>query len=193
MIPALGAGCGCAATAVAGLLCVPLLLTATTSAPPAAVTGAPVRPAAPGVTSCTAAVSCQTVPVELPWVAAGFAPDRFTSPPGQCTSWAAALWPGADGRGVTWGGDAWEWLANAAAVGIGVSTEPSVGAIAVFPRTASVGGEWGHVAVVLAVTPTSIDITEMNWRAPFVVDERTLPWPGAGTAGFIPLPAGAGR
>ena len=49
----------------------------------------------------------------------------------------------------------------------------------------------GHVAVVLAVAPTSFVITEMNWAGRFVVDERTVALDDGGITGFIPVPADA--
>jgi len=92
---------------------------------------------------------------------------------------------------VTWSGDAWEWYANAAAAGYTVSSSPSVGAIAVFARSANNGGEWGHVAVVLAVDANSFVVSEMNREGRSVVDRRTVPVDDAGLSGFIPVPADA--
>jgi hypothetical protein len=182
------AGCGCVAALLLFVVAAPVLLFG--GAGSAATAGADQIVAAGGA-SCAPAVGCQHIPAELIGVPAGFFPDRFTNPPGECTSWAAALWPGHRGRGVTWSGDAWEWYANAAAAGYTVSSSPSVGAIAVFARNANDGGDWGHVAVVLGVGPNSFVITEMNWDGRSVVDRRTLPTDVAGLTGFIPVPADA--
>jgi hypothetical protein len=181
------AGCGCLAVVVMFVLCAPLMLFGGGSA--TAAGGDRVVPS--GGSSCAAAVGCQAIPAELIGVPQGFFPDRFTTPPGECTSWAAALWPGHHGGGVTWSGDAWSWYGNAAGAGYTVSTTPSVGSIAVFARTAAGNGQWGHVAVVLAVTSASFVITEMNRADRFVVDERTVALDDGGLTGFIPVPADA--
>lgn len=182
------AGCGCLATLVLFVVCSPLLLFGGGHTA-ASASADQLIPAGGG--SCAPAVSCQRIPPELVGVPQAFFPDRFTDPPGECTSWAAALWPGHQGRGVTWSGDAWEWYVNAAAAGYDVSSMPSVGAIAVFARSANDGGEWGHVAVVVGVSAHSFVITEMNRDGRFVVDERTVPLDDAGLTGFIPVPADA--
>lgn len=181
------AGCGCLASLVLFVVCAPLLLF---SGGNAASAGAD-QVIAAGGTSCAPAVGCQAIPTELSGIPVGFFPDRFTNPPGECTSWAAALWPGHHRRGVTWSGDAWEWYGNAAAAGYVVSPTPSVGAIAVFQRSANDGGEWGHVAVVLAVSAASFVITEMNRDGRFLVGQRRVSVDAAGLAGFIPVPADA--
>jgi CHAP domain len=182
------AGCGCLAVAVAFVLCAPLLLFSGGGSATAAGSD---RVVPSGGTSCAAAVGCQALPAELIGVPHGFFPDRFADPPGECTSWAAALWPGHHGRGVSWSRDAWAWYSNAAAAGYAVSAAPSVGAIAVFARTASGNGQWGHVGVVLTVASTSFVITEMNWAGRFVVDQRSVPLDADGITGFIPVPADA--
>lgn len=153
----------------------------------AAGSASPVSAAAGG--DCTAAVGCQTRPAELPYVPVGFYPDRYTSPGGECTSWAAALWPGHSGRGVTWSGDAGEWLANAAAQGYGVTDVPTVGAIVVWPRWYIPGNDatqFGHVAIVISSTATAYTVSEMNVVGQYHVDTRTIRLPG-NQAGFIPL------
>ena len=186
-------GCGCASAIAVALVCTPLLLLgvasgdAGTSGP--ASTGTRVVPADGG--TCTAAVGCQRVPSELSWVPGGLYPDTFVNPPGECTSWAAALWPGHDGHGVSWSGDAWEWFGNAASQGYAVSATPSVGAIAVFARSGGEAGAWGHVAIVLSVGDGTFRVTEMNWMSRFVVDERSVPFPAEGVVGFIPVPGDA--
>ena len=184
-LPRLGCGClGCVAVLV---LSVPLLRFGGGGSASATATGTIVS----GGGACATAVGCQRIPAELIGVPPGFFPDLFSDPPGECTSWAAALWPGHHGRGVTWSGDAWEWYRNAAAAGYAVASTPSVGAIAVFGRTAGTGGQWGHVAVVLAVSTTGMVITEMNWAGRFVVDTRTVALDDPTLTGFIPVPADA--
>ncbi|HXA27658.1 MAG TPA: CHAP domain-containing protein [Candidatus Angelobacter sp.] len=186
-------GCGCVVVAGFLVLSAPLLFFG-------AGGGAPADAAAPvadkqiipaGGSSCDAAVRCQPRPAELHYVPFGYYPDTYTTPTGECTSWAAALWPGHRGQGVTWSGDAWAWYGNAAAQGYDVSSSPSLGAIVVFRRTPTGSGAWGHVAVVISVAPSTVRVTEMNVIDRFVVDERTVAIADAGIAGFIPVPADA--
>src|SRR5438445_8269395 len=87
------------------------------------------------------------------WVPAGGFPDRF--PFGQCTWWAAY------NRRVTWGGNAGDWLVNAQAQGVSTSEYPSVGAIVVY-RPGGDYSTYGHVAIVIKVTPSSYTVSEMN-------------------------------
>src|SRR5438874_1988042 len=73
-------------------------------------------------------------------------------------------------RNVTWNGDAGYWYANAAAQGYSVGSAPKVGSIMVTWES------WaGHVAYVEAVNPDgSWTVSEMNWVAFDVIDERTI-------------------
>jgi LysM repeat protein len=88
--------------------------------------------------------------------------NRF--PAGWCTYYVATK------RNVTWSGDAGYWYANAAAQGFSVGKTPKVGAIMVTWES------WaGHVAYVEAVNPDgSWTVSEMNWVAFDVIDERTI-------------------
>jgi LysM repeat protein len=92
-----------------------------------------------------------------PYTATGF-------PAGWCT------WYVATKRNVTWRGDAGYWYGNAAAAGYPVGPTPKVGAIMVTWES------WaGHVAYVEAVNPDgSWVVSEMNWLAFNVIDERTI-------------------
>jgi len=105
-----------------------------------------------------------------PYVANGF-------PVGWCTYYVATK------RNVTWRGDAGYWYQNAAAQGYPVGPTPKVGSIMVTWES------WaGHVAYVEAVNPDgSWVVTEMNWVAFDVIDERTIrPGQlGARLVGFI--------
>jgi LysM repeat protein len=85
-------------------------------------------------------------------------------PVGWCT------WYVATKRNVTWRGDAGYWYANAAAQGYPVGPTPKVGAIMVTWES------WaGHVAYVEAVNADgSWVVSEMNWLAFDVIDERTI-------------------
>ena len=85
-------------------------------------------------------------------------------PAGWCTYYVATK------RNVTWRGDAGWWYANAAAQGYPEGQKPKVGAIMVTWES------WaGHVAYVEAVNPDgSWVVSEMNWLAFDVIDERTI-------------------
>jgi CHAP domain-containing protein len=99
---------------------------------------------------------------------------------GNCTWWVAY------NRSVPpYLGDAWKWLATAAAAGMPTSAQPSVGAIVVYRPSPSYDVLHGHVAVVIAVGPTSFRVSEMNFAGLGVVDERDSPWPDWHVEGFI--------
>ena len=85
-------------------------------------------------------------------------------PVGWCTYYVAT-W-----RNVTWTGDAGYWYANAAAQGYAVGSAPKVGSIMVSWES------WaGHVSYVEAVYPDgSWMVSEMNWVAFDVIDQRTI-------------------
>ena len=85
-------------------------------------------------------------------------------PVGWCTYYVATK------RNVTWNGDAGYWYQNAAASGYAVGPTPKVGSIMVTWES------WaGHVAYVEAVNSDgSWVVSEMNWVAFDVIDERTI-------------------
>lgn len=98
-------------------------------------------------------------------------------PVGWCTYYVATK------RQVTWSGDAGYWYANASAQGYAVGPTPKVGSIMVTWES------WaGHVAYVEAVNPDgSWTVSEMNWVAFDVIDQRTIKpgQLGAKLVGFI--------
>jgi LysM repeat protein len=85
-------------------------------------------------------------------------------PVGWCTYYVATK------RNVTWTGDAGYWYQNASYQGYAVGPTPKVGSIMVTWES------WaGHVAYVEAVNPDgSWVVSEMNWVAFDVIDERTI-------------------
>jgi len=85
-------------------------------------------------------------------------------PVGWCTYYVATK------RNVTWNGDAGYWYQNASYQGYPVGPKPKVGAIMVTWES------WaGHVSYVEAVNPDgSWVVTEMNWAAFNVIDQRTI-------------------
>jgi surface antigen len=136
------------------------------------------------VGTTTAAVA--TAPRDPParalfaWVPEGGFRDAF--PFGQCTWWAAY------NREVTWGGNARDWLENAKAQGVATADYPSLGAIAVY-KPGGQYSEYGHVAIVTAVTPRSYTVSEMNAPVWGRVSTRVIAWPDPNVQGFIPLRA----
>ena len=101
--------------------------------------------------------------VKVVWCCLGpYVNNKF--PVGWCTYYVAT-W-----RNVTWTGDAGYWYYNASAQGYAVGPTPKVGAIMVTWES------WaGHVAYVEAVNPDgSWMVSEMNWVAFDVIDQRTI-------------------
>jgi surface antigen len=84
---------------------------------------------------------------------------------GQCT------WYVASRRNVPWTGDAWMWAGNARAMGYAEGMVPEPGAIMVTWESLL----YGHVAYVEQVNAdSSFVVSEMNFKAWDVIDERTL-------------------
>ncbi len=118
---------------------------------------------------------------------------------GTCTYWAASQWK-ANGWDVNWGGDAYQWWANAAAAGHAEGEVPEVGAIVVWPPFGGGASAEGHVAYVIAVSvpgpgyPDNFEVSEMNFYGTGGgfdrVDYRVLPDRGSGFDGFIYPPTG---
>jgi len=123
-------------------------------------------------------VSTETKTADFRWVPPDGYPNHF--PFGQCTWWAA------HNRLVTWNGNARDWLANAQARGVATTGLPSVGAIVVY-RPGGTYSAYGHVAIVVAVAPTSYIVSEMNAPQWGKGTTRQIRWPDPEAAGFIPL------
>ena len=105
-------------------------------------------------------------------------------PWGQCT-WYVALRRAQMGEPVTWGGNAWEWLANADAQGKPTTSMPLPGEIVVYRRGGPYDPLDGHVALVVGITPTSYTVSEANYYGLGVIDTRSIAWPDPHVAGFI--------
>lgn len=105
-------------------------------------------------------------------------------PWGQCT-WYVALRRAQMGEPVTWGGNAWEWLANADAQAKPTTSMPLPGEIVVYRRGGPYDPLDGHVALVVAITPTSYTVSEANYYGLSVIDTRSIAWPDPHVAGFI--------
>ncbi|MGH7667462.1 MAG: CHAP domain-containing protein [Candidatus Dormibacteria bacterium] len=113
---------------------------------------------------------------------------------GNCTYWAAGQWR-ANGWDVNWGGDAYQWWANAAAAGHAEGSTPMVGAIVVWPPYGGGASAEGHVAYVTAVAvpgagyPNNFEVSEMDYYGAGGgfdrVDYRVVTDSGSGFDGFI--------
>ena len=138
-------------------------------------------PAVVGSAVATVATAPHPAPASplFAFVPHGGFPDAF--PFGQCTWWAAY------NRRVTWNGNADEWLGNAQAQGVTTSEVPSVGAIAVYSAGGGYHPLYGHVAIVVALTPTTYSVSEMNAIGWGEVSTRTIAWPDPHIEGFIPI------
>lgn len=103
-----------------------------------------------------------------------YANAKFTY--GQCT------WYVASRRYVPWTGDAWMWWGNARAMGFAEGQVPEPGAIMVTWESLI----YGHVAYVEQVNADgSFVVSEMNFKAWDVIDERTLTVKQVPLIGFI--------
>lgn len=103
-----------------------------------------------------------------------YANAKFTY--GQCT------WYVASRRYVPWTGDAWMWYGNARAMGYAEGQVPEPGAIMVTWESLI----YGHVAYVEQVNADgSFVVSEMNFKAWDVIDERTLTVKEVPLIGFI--------
>ncbi len=122
------------------------------------------------------------------------APPLVGLGPGGSGGWSFAFgectWYVATQRQVTWGGNADQWWANAAAAGYLEGQTPEVGSIVVWgPNVPGESFGYGHVAYVEAVQGNQFEVSEMNfsgvpgggWDR---VDYRWVP-DGAGYLGFI--------
>jgi surface antigen len=102
--------------------------------------------------------------------------------PGQCTWWVEQQFHAYTGTyintlglpGTT--GNALDWGYNASHRRWSVGSVPRIGSIAVFAPGAGGASSVGHVAWVTQVYPAknSIVVSEMNYKAEFVVDTRTV-------------------
>ena len=139
-------------------------------------------PAVIASTTAALAVAPRAAPAAplFAWVPPDGFRDQF--PFGLCTWWAAY------NRRVTWNGNAADWLANAAALGLPTSAEPSLAAIVVY-RPGGHFSPFGHVAIVIATDADAYTVSEMNAPGWGRVSTRDLPWPDPDVLGFIPLTA----
>lgn len=98
-----------------------------------------------------------------------FGPREDDFPWGQCTWYVASL------RDVTWGGDAWEWIAGARAAGMATGMTPKVGSIVVWGPGRGYSG-YGHVAYVVGVDGSSdFTVDESNYyEIPGKLDQRHI-------------------
>ncbi len=84
---------------------------------------------------------------------------------GYCTDYVAR-----NVAGVTWGGDAKNWMKNAAAQGKKVDRNPTAGAILVTNESK----RYGHVAKIESVNGDQVTISEWNYAGLYKKTVRTL-------------------
>lgn len=96
-------------------------------------------------------------------------PGTFDSYPwGQCTYWVALHFPV-----PPYLGNAADWWPNAAAKGLPETQTPTAGSVVVYGSGGGYSSD-GHVAYVIQVdSPTTFDVSEMNYVGVGIVDERT--------------------
>ncbi len=103
----------------------------------------------------------------------GGTPCDLSGYPGQCTFWA--LWNWANPAVTLLGGNADQFWGRAQSMGIATSPTPVVGSIVVWGASAGYSS-FGHVAIVVAVTPTlhTFVVSEQNFLTPWEVDYRVV-------------------
>jgi len=101
-------------------------------------------------------------------------------PGGQCTYYIAFR-RDALGKPVTWGGNARDWLRNAAAQGVPEGSVPQPGAIVVTNDSR----RYGHVALVEDVEDGNILVSEMNFYGLWKTDQRLIPIDSSTIRGYI--------
>lgn len=106
-------------------------------------------------TDYTEAVSLEPVyiaPPSMPYAPMGTYPNSYA--PANCTWGVASMKSNVPNN---WG-NAKDWLGNAQATGVQVSSQPVIGSIGV-----STSGYYGHVVLVIGVGSGTVTVREMNY------------------------------
>ncbi len=93
---------------------------------------------------------------------------------GQCTRYVASK------KTIPWGGNAGEWLTNAAAEGYQTSKTPKAGAVIVTNESST-----GHVGIVESIKGDKMVISEMNYEGWGKVTKREIPLDSSKIKGYI--------
>lgn len=93
---------------------------------------------------------------------------------GQCTRYVASK------KTIPWGGNAGQWLNNAAAEGYETSKAPKTGAILVTNESST-----GHVAIVEEIKGDKMIVSEMNYAGWGKVTKREIPLNSNKIKGYI--------
>lgn len=93
---------------------------------------------------------------------------------GQCTSYVASR------ATITWGGNAGQWLGNAAAQGYETSKQPELGSIVVTSESGA-----GHVAIVEEIKGDVMVVSEMNYVGVGKLTKREIPLNYGKIKGYI--------
>ncbi len=89
-------------------------------------------------------------------------------------SWGNCTWYVASYKNVDWRGNANQWIRNAKEKGHPTWSEPVVGAIVQFEGR-GYNPYYGHVAIVIDITPSHIIVSDMNYRRLNEVTTRKVP------------------
>ena len=103
-------------------------------------------------------------------------PNRFA--PWYCTRFVANY------KNVTWRGNAWEWLHNAAAAWVSTWRTAAAGSIVVF-KWRWYSAYYGHVWIVVWVEWDSIIVKDMNYAGRYVVTIRKVSKNDSAIRGYI--------
>lgn len=93
---------------------------------------------------------------------------------GQCTRYVASQ------KTIPWGGNAGDWLTNAAAEGYQTSKTPKAGAVIVTNESRT-----GHVGIVESIKGDKMVISEMNYAGWGKVTKREIPLDSSKIKGYI--------
>lgn len=107
---------------------------------------------------------------------------------GQCTSWVAFKWATTLGRCIPWTGHAKSWLSAAKNAGFRTGSRsdgPSPGAIIVLKESGWAAQRYGHVAYVESFNEQTVTFTEMNFKGPWQITQRSYPRDSKQILGYI--------
>lgn len=107
---------------------------------------------------------------------------------GQCTSWVAFKWATILGRCITWTGHAKSWLSAAKSAGFRTGSRsdgPATGAIIVLKESGWAARRFGHVAYVESFDDQNVTFSEMNFKGPWNITQRSYPRDSSQILGYI--------
>jgi surface antigen len=158
---------------------------------PATASAATIPAAAPSAYNTTPDCPVSATDTVCAWNVPVDANNVFSSSDyGQCPYWAAEKYPAlvldelaSDPLGEDWDGGT--WLEHAAQEGLGASTTPASGDLAVWPAEGS--DSTGHIAYVEAVVGSAVIVSQMDGdsTAPFPPDQGSTEWISAADLSYF--------